>query len=234
MRLHDLIAKEILTAGILILCSHSLGAQTLESSAAPNTTLAPSQQTSATPTLEMISSSLPSEDVNTAKSQGGSQISSGSELSEAQVIKDTSESGFGIQDVEDVVENLLSKKKITGALVGTTISAALSAHPLGAFLGGLVGAMVGKDSKYSQESDSSTAAGTEDLFLQLGETDSIAKAQESTSSEQDPMVEPIIIPPLATNLARQEQTTHDNCYTSTDAKQPRDRASLRHCFYYMY
>jgi len=145
-------------------------------------------------------------------------------------------SPFGIKDIEDMMEGMLSKKKISGAIVGTTISAALSAHPVGAFLGGLVGALVGKESQYYKAQQVASSQIPKDLFASLNKIEQeLAQSSPVTAAP-----EPIKLPfksPITTTLAAtvklETMKPNNNCYEQ-GANQPRSRTSLRSCFYHMY
>jgi len=215
--------------GFLALCSHTLvDAQTLESSAPPDTSLAPSQQVSETLPSTAPKPQLPSSDDSSTNEDEKSEMSSAKLIPEIQVIEDPSESSFGMGNVEYTIEHLLSKKKITGALVGTTISAALSAHPLGAFLGGLVGAMVGKESKYQVAEPASFSK--QDLFRDLDQNEASTTEKDATTTpkEQQNRKEPKTLALISSG-----QDSSNQCYQDTGQGKPRNRASLRHCFYYM-
>jgi len=151
-------------------------------------------------------------------------------LPEIEVVEAQSESAFGVGDVENIIEGILSKKKITGALVGTTISAALSAHPVGAFLGGLVGAMVGKESKYQPAHALTSSSSNDDLFMALE-----SEAENTVSSALSTTAPPVIAPePLIISEAPPVMDSADQCYKLKQGRLVRDRTSLRSCFYYMY
>ena len=155
---------------------------------------------------------------------------------------------FGIDDIEDVIEGMLSKKKVSGAIVGTTISAALSAHPLGAFLGGLIGAFVGKESKYQQTQQAASSLTQDDLFARLDKMEAELDASPTTPTSQagsltvSPLVvsaEPVpasisTVPTLAVRAEPLPLPLPSNgCYQHKD-NQTRDRLRLRRCFYHMY
>lgn len=239
MRHYDLIIQKIFIISVLLLGSYSLSAQTLESSVPPAAALTPVQQPpTALPSEVSSTPLLPSGDQLAKDEDEEPQVKGSSALPEVQVIEDPSKSGFGMSDVEDTIENLLSKKKITGALVGTTISAALSAHPLGAFLGGLVGAMVGKESKYQAIELPSSALAQQNLFrdLERGQDlqlvampDEVAPTPSKSSMQQQTIKQSSTLAAVSPRL-----DANNPCYQDTKQDQPRDRASLRHCFYYMY
>lgn len=159
-------------------------------------------------------------------------------LPEVKVIEREATPAYSIKDFELMVEGMLSKKKITGALVGTTISAALSAHPVGAFLGGLVGAMVGKESKYKPANKASPLT-EQDLFAAL---DKLAEDQAATDAAQPetPAAMTSEVKPPVTEISSLSVTpiepqapSSNDCYKSNNAG-PRDRTAMKHCFYYAY
>jgi len=130
---------------------------------------------------------------------------------------------FVIKDIETMVEGALSKKKISGAIIGTTISAALSAHPAGAFLGGLIGALVGKESKYIKV-ESPPLATSDDLFADL---------DKLNAETRDAIMPPEAAPAIVQENAPKIQTASHTC-AGRDTTQTRSRVSLRSCFYHMH
>jgi len=163
-------------------------------------------------------------------------------LPEVRVIESEPDPAFDVKDLEQMIEGLLSKKRVTGALVGTTISAALSAHPVGAFLGGLIGAMVGKESKYKPSAEASSIT-EQDLFAvldKLAEDRAVAEAQQPEEPPADPVAvtreaKPQVTEVSSLSVAPQEQPAkpHTDCYQANHSG-PRNRAALKHCFYYAY
>jgi len=229
MRSFNLLSIGALIASSLLLSVPTLEAQTLEDSIAPPPTvnmvkLSPSQLTpspAAEPSAAQAQIQAPTTEAPVELTE---------KLPEIEVVEAQSESAFGVGDVENIIEGILSKKKITGALVGTTISAALSAHPVGAFLGGLVGAMVGKESKYQPAHALTSSSSNDDLFMALeSETENTVISAVSTTAP------PVIAPePLIISEAPPVMDPADQCYKLKQGRQVRDRTSLRSCFYYMY
>jgi len=213
-----------LMACALCLCMQSVEAQTLEHSIAPSLTAQ---------TLKLSPPQLPVGDVSESESESEPQPTNtftdlaNEEIPELLVEGTESEAGFGIADFESAFEGMLSRKKITGAIVGTTISAALSAHPVGAFLGGLVGAMVGKESKYKPQQAPQSTFTQGDLFSALERQNKAPVAEAPAITETSKVV-------LTARTEKTPQGPSDHCYRMRKNSAPRNRASLQNCFYYMH
>jgi len=237
MRLSKLRSWKLLATGCLILCGHTLEAQTLESSIAPSAVkelllLSPPTLDDQQPETPSGADALTSTDDSRGASRDELPQKTDTAMPEIQVRGSAAESRFSMDDVSHAIEGMLSKKKITGALVGTTISAALSAHPVGAFLGGLVGAMVGKESKYKPQASPASSLAQQDLFATLNDMNltTLPEASEDTQRPVDSLASKTT---QVTNTLSANNPS-DHCYRQVNSTQTRDRSLLQSCFYYMY